>query len=170
MAFLFIMENEIWKSIEGFENYQISNHREVKSINYNNTKKWKILKKALNGHGYFHVSLCKNNTKKTIRIHQLVAVAFMNHNPTGTHDLVVNHIDFNRQNNNLLNLEIITQRENSNKKHLKSSSQYTGVYFNKVHKKWISSIRIGKKFKHLGLFVNEIDASNAYQEYLKKII
>ena len=160
---------ERWKTIKEFPNYEVSNRGNVKSLNYNNTKKPKILKTGTNADGYFHVSLCDGNSKKTIKIHQLVAMAFLGHKPCG-HYLVVNHKDFNRKNNNVNNLEIVTQRENSNKKHLKSSSKYTGVYFNKAHQKWISSIRIGREFKHLGLFVNEIDASNAYQEYLKKLL
>jgi hypothetical protein len=84
--------------------------------------------------------------------------------------LVVNHKDFNKLNNNLDNLEIITQRQNTNKKHLKSSSQYIGVFWNKQNKKWKSQIRINKKIKYLGYFVNEIDAHNAYQNALTTLL
>lgn len=67
------------------------------------------------------------------------------------------------------NLEIITNRENSNKKHLPSSSKYIGVYHDKRSKKWKSQIGINNKQLHLGYYINEIDAHNAYQEKLKEI-
>jgi hypothetical protein len=164
-----ICKTEQWKDILKFDNkYQISNLGRVKSLNYNHTKKPKILKLNQNIHGYKTVSLSINNIKKTYSIQQLVAIAFLNHKNCGF-ELVVNHIDFNRKNNKLSNLEIITHRENTNRKHLKSTSQYTGVGWHKKICKWQSRIVIKKKIIHLGYFINEIDAHNAYQKALANI-
>lgn len=165
---------EIFRNIPGYEGlYQVSNFGRVKSLKkqvwmaYNQcygTRKERILKAGLNEKGYLHVILC-NSIRKTIKVHKLVAMAFLNHVPCGM-KLVVDHLDFNKTNNHLSNLKLITNRENSNKKHLKSSSQYVGVHWGKHAQKWVSCITINGKNKHLGHFPNEKEASEAYQNKL----
>jgi len=150
---------EVFKKIKGYPNYKVSNLGYVKSLKFG---KERILKRGIGSRGYSTVSLHEDSKQKTKKIHQLVAVAFLNHTPNG-HKLVVNHIDFNKLNNNVDNLEIVTARENSNRKHIKSSSKYVGVTWSKKSKKWLSQIEINGKKKHLGLFTNEIEASNKYQ-------
>lgn len=164
---------EVWKDIPEYEGlYQVSNLGNVRSLDRVCSRgrklKGKVLKAAFCSAGYFGVALSKNGKGKTITIHKLVAYAFLNHKPCG-YKLVVNHIDINRENNNLYNLEIITQRENTNQKHIKSSSKYTGVYWNKSTKKWRSNIRINGRKKHLGYFTDEKEAAQSYQNELNKI-
>lgn len=157
---------EIYKDVIGYEGiYQVSNLGNVKSLRYN---KEKILKPSKNVHGYFQVVIVLNCERKTRMVHQLVAECFLNHKRCGF-ELVINHIDFNKTNNKLDNLEIVTNRENSNKKHLKSSSKYIGVYWSGLHNKWRASISINSRNKHLGLFTNELEASEAYQKELLNI-
>jgi len=160
---------EIWKDVVGYEGrYLISNTGRLKSILKN---KEKLIKGSLDIHGYLRYSLSwklKNKVVFCCYAHQLVAICFLNHKPCN-YNLVVNHKDFNRLNNNVQNLEIITQRENTNKKHLKSSSKYTGVYWNKERKKWRVQILINAKRKFLGHFNNEHEAHLAYQNELKNI-
>lgn len=156
---------EIWKNIIGYENYQVSNFGNVKSLKWN---KEKFLKFSIDAYGYFIVGLSDKGKDKTRTVHQLVAEAFLRHSPCG-YRLIINHIDFNRQNNRVENLEIVTARENCNKKHIKSSSIYTGVSWHKNRNKWIASILINKKSKHLGYFINEYDAHLAYENELKLI-
>lgn len=160
------MENvEIWKAIENFDGYEASNMGNIRSLKWN---KIRVLKGVFDGRYYLQVRLYRNGKPKTRKIHQLIAEVFLNHKPCG-YELVVNHIDFNGLNNKVDNLEIITQRENANRKHLKSTSIYTGVCWCKSRKKWQADIRIKNKNKGLGYFINEIDAHNAYQNELKKI-
>lgn len=91
--------------IEKFlENYILS-----KSGDVINKKTKKILKPHLRT-GYPSVSLSYNNKRKTYSVHQLMIFYF--YKKKSTRYMVVNHIDSNRQNNNLDNLEIITQKEN----------------------------------------------------------
>lgn len=156
--------SEIWKPILGYENYQVSSFGRVKNTKFNK----EILLKAKTTTKYLTVNLYKDNVKKTRNIHQLVAIAFLGHNPNGC-KLVINHINFNSFDNTLENLEIVTSRENGNKKHIKSSSKYTGVSWCKKSKKFRSVISINNKNKYLGIFENEIDAHNAYQKALKEI-
>ena len=69
----------------------------------------------------------------------------------------------------MYNLEIVTSRKNTNKKHLKSTSKYTGVSWNTKSNKWKSQIRINNKDIYLGLFINEKQASIAYNNKLKEL-
>ena len=154
---------EIYKDVIGYEGiYQISNLGNIK-----NCKK-KILKSSLYKNGYLMINLSKDGIVKKRLIHQLVAESFLNHKRCGF-ELVVNHINFDKTNNNVNNLEIVTSRENCNKKHLKSTSEYIGVSLNKKNNKWRARIVLDSKIKHLGYFINELEASRAYQLELSKI-
>ena len=157
---------EIWKEIKGYESYEVSNLGRVKSLKYN---KERILKPALTGSSCLGVSLAKNGKAKTKKIHQLVAEAFLNHIPDG-YKLVVDHIDNNPLNNELGNLQIITNRENSSKDKKGFSSEHVGVNWNKASKKWKTQIRINGKQTHLGMFTNELEASKAYQNALLEMV
>ena len=171
------MEEEIWKDIPNYEGfYQVSSFGNVKSlkreINRGNNilpVQERLLRPANNVHGYYMVNLCKNGIQKTHKIHQLVAVTFLDHDINGMKS-VVNHKDFNKLNNHVSNLEIVTQRENTSQKHLKSTSQYTGVCWDKHAKKWLSSIKIKGKSKHIGLFTSELEASRAYKKELNSML
>lgn len=156
---------ETFKPIPNYPDYQVSNIGRVKSLKKG---KEKILKAGTDSHGYLIVTLCSEGKRKTKNIHQLVAVAFLGHNPN-SHALVVNHVDFDKLNNHLSNLEIVTQRTNSNLAHIKSSSKYTGVSWYKRDKKWCARIAVNGKCKHLGYFDSEEQASGAYQSDLNKI-
>ena len=153
---------EIWKTVPNYDNYEVSNLGRVKS-NYRN----KILKPT-KGKPYFKVGLYKDKKQKKFCVHQLVAMAFLNHNPCG-YNIVINHKNFNGYDNRLSNLELVTQRENSNKKHLKSSSKYTGVSWYKKYKKWMAYIYINGKLKNLGYYDNEEEAKEIYLQTLKTI-
>jgi len=172
--------DQIWKveefrDIPNYEkSYQVSDLGRVKSLSrlVNNSccsflSKEKVLKQEIND-GYFRVDLCLNGNVKKIKVHQLVAIAFLKHIPCGF-KLVINHKNFIKTDNRKLNLEIVTSRENSNLKHIKSTSKYTGVCWNIKSNKWHAQIIINKKRIHLGYFINEMDAHNAYQNALKNL-
>ena len=168
---------EIWKDIPNYEGYyQSSNLGRIKSLSrivlrkgkYPFMSKEKVLKPALIPLGYYQIVLHKNGIKKGKSIHSLVAESFLNHKPNG-HKLVVNHKNFNREDNRVENLEIITNRENTNKKHIKSYSKYVGVSFYKRVNKWTAQIWVNGKKKNLGYFENEYDAHLAYQKALNEL-
>ena len=111
------MENEIWKDIKGYEGlYQVSNLGRIKSLerksktkgNVEYIKKEKVLKERFSN-GYVSVILYKNGTKKNFRVHRLVAKAFLV-NPKNLPQ--INHINFNRSDNRIENLEWVTAKEN----------------------------------------------------------
>ena len=167
-----VMENkkEIWESIPGYVGkYEVSNYGNVKSLKRKNRLHEKILKPSIDAYGYYVVGLLNNGKIKTRTIHQLVAESFLKHIPNGN-KIVVNHKNLNKLDNRLANLELITNRENTNKKHVKSSSKYTGVHYDKKNKRWISQILFNKKREYLGRYNNEYDAHLAYQSRLKEIL
>lgn len=155
---------EIWKDVIGYEGlYQVSNLGSIKSLGNDKTKKERILKDRINKFGYLRVVLYKYGNTKNKSVHQIVAESFLNHTVFGM-ELVINHKNFIRNDNRVENLEIVTARENSNQKHIESTSKYVGVHFHKLSNKWQSQIYINGKQKYLGLFDNEIDAHNSYQK------
>lgn len=157
---------EEFRDLLGYEGlYQVSNLGRVKSLKYG---KERILTPGTNNSGYYLVVLYKNKKAKTYKIHQLVAICFLNHNPNGL-TMVVDHINFNRKDNNLSNLRIISMRENGNQKQFKSTSCYVGVSWDSSRGKWHSHITIEGKIKFLGRFTDELEAHNAYQTALKTI-
>lgn len=102
------MEN--WRSIAGYEGiYEISDHGNVKSLNYNHTGKPKLLAPKVGRLGYVSVMLCKGGSNKNMSVHILVARAFIENPEAKTQ---VNHIDGDKQNNNVWNLEWVTPSEN----------------------------------------------------------
>ena len=106
---------EIWKDIVGFEGvYQVSNLGNVRRIIFRNKQvtKAQVTRMApiVKDNGYVYVSLRNKGIRKNHYVHRLVMSAFVGENV----DLEVNHIDFNRSNNVLSNLEYCTHKENIN--------------------------------------------------------
>jgi hypothetical protein len=103
---------EIWKDITGYENlYQVSNYGRIKTLGNNVNKKEKIRKLGIDR--YIKIRLCKNNVKKTIGVHILVARAFI---PNSYNLPYVCHKDDNPHNNHFTNLFWGTQQDNMNDK------------------------------------------------------
>mgnify|MGYP003656427802 CR=1 FL=1 len=157
------MEKEIWKEVSNYSNYMISSRGRVKSMKFG---KERVLKQAPSG-GYLATALSKEGRAKTFYIHKLVAIAFLNHIPCG-HRIEVNHIDGVKANNNLSNLELLTQEEHAIEtwKSRGKTSAYTGVCWSKTNKKWKAQIRIEGKQKCIGHFEDEVSASEAYLKAL----
>jgi len=159
---------EIWKDIPDYEGlYQVSNIGRVRR--YVKSKKIYKLNILTINQGYYRKALWKNNSQKLFFVHQLVAITFLNHRPNGM-NLVIDHINDNKLDNRVENLQIVTQRFNACKTQGNYSSNYKGVYWNKNEKKWKSQIRINGEKKYLGRFENEYDAHLAYEKALKELV
>ena len=95
----------VWKKIEGFPNYSVSDDGQVK-----NDLSERMLTLFDNGLGYKVVHLSKDKNKRTVRVHRLVAQAFIA-NPQ--EKSCVNHINGNKSDNRVENLEWCTHSENN---------------------------------------------------------
>lgn len=128
------MEN--WKKIKGFENYEISDLGNVKSLYF---KKEKILKNKIDKDGYLCIPLFLNKKIYYKKIHRLV----MHHFSDEIEKETVNHIDGDKKNNCISNLEWSTRSENNkhayltglkfqDAKHLKKRIKIKKLGFEKI--------------------------------------
>jgi hypothetical protein len=111
---------EIWKDIEEFNGYQISNLGNVRTLdklvdtvyNAKRTIKARVLKKTIRAKGskYLCVGLYKDKKSKLMSVHRLVALAFLEN--LDNHKIVM-HLDDNPSNNNVCNLKWGTYSQNN---------------------------------------------------------
>jgi len=160
--------NEIWKDIKGYEGlYQISNTGKVKSLErYVNSKstgklfiKEKIRKTTTTTAGYEYTVLANNGKNKTLLIHRLVAEAFI---PNPSNLKCVNHIDENKSNNNVENLEWCDYSYNNTYKDIHLRRQQT----NNIRK----IIQYDLDMREIKRWNSIIEASNYYNTSSSNII
>lgn len=159
------IQEEIWKQIPQFGRYEASNLGRIKSkCNKNEI----ILRPGYSGRGYLSVVIYRSDgrPKRSIAVHQLVAMAFLGYEMNG-HKIVVDHIDQNKVNNRVDNLRLVTNRENMANKPRKS--KYIGVNYVESRGKYRARIRDGSVIKWLGYHDSELDAHKAYQDALEKL-
>lgn len=101
------MKSEIWKQIKGFENYEISNLGRLRRLRDDSS--FHCYSLISNKNSYISVCLRFNKTKKYTRIHRLVAEAFISNHKNKPQ---VNHINFDKTDNRVENLEWVTNKEN----------------------------------------------------------
>jgi len=113
-----------WKDVKGYEGlYMINERGDVYSIRRKGTKGG-LLIPQIEGCGYLQVPFTKNNIRKFKKVHRLIAEYFIS-NPDNKP--YINHIDGNKENNNISNLEWCTSSENN-----------------------LHSVRIGKRPRQIG--------------------
>ena len=136
---------EIWKDVKGYEGiYQVSNTGLVRSIDRVNSRgakiKGRVLAQAEGKGGYKVVCLSKEGKAKEGKVHRLVAQAFIEN----LGDLPqVNHIDGDKENNEVENLEWVTAKRNIEHAHETGLRDYRGKrnpkYDNQV-RRWINKV------------------------------
>lgn len=147
---------EIWRKIEGFESYEVSNMGRVRSLDRVSCSGHKLTGKVLiptqNQYGYLIVSLYKNGTRYIKRVHRLVSVAFIP-NPEGKPQ--VNHIDGDKSNNRVSNLEWATAKENC--QHAYNAGLHKPIKHTEESKKKMSESH--------GYCVTDEDRANNYKNW-----
>ena len=153
------INNECWRNISGYLNYQISNVGRVRKADTG-----RILKPCIEKNGYYRINLCKDTVRKHYLIHRLVAHEFIENIDNKN---IVDHIDHDLSNNTTINLRWTSNSENqmNRSKQQNTSSKYKGVCFSVQHNKWLARIMLDGKRKHLGFFTNEKEAAAKYNEF-----
>lgn len=110
--------DEIWKDVVGYEGlYQVSNLGRIKALcvekyrgKYKHRRPESLLRPKTHRDGYMCATLCNNKINRMFQMHRLVATAFI---PNPENKPQVNHIDGNKANNQVENLEWVTAAENT---------------------------------------------------------
>lgn len=148
---------EVWKDIKGYEgSYQVSNLGNVKSVERKDSKgriaHEKLLRPWDDRNGYLVVHLWKGGTKKHHKVHRLVLETFR---PIqGMEKLDCNHIDENKLNNRLDNLNWLTRRDNL----------YHGTHNRRIaqaHNKPIYCVELDRTFDGIAEAAREFNHSRA---------
>lgn len=138
---------EVWKDVQGYEGkYQVSNTGNVRSLSYMRTGKVHELRQINDIGGYKKVHLVgQNGDSRNVFVHVLVAKAFVPGEKAG---FEVNHIDFDKANNNSENLEWVSHAENIMHSHKAQRRKipYRG-----------KSVR---QYSKEGVFIKEYDSAN----------
>tara|TARA_R110000796_G_scaffold106541_2_gene216966 strand:+ start:275 stop:820 length:546 start_codon:yes stop_codon:yes gene_type:complete len=168
--------SEIWKDIPKYENiYQVSNFGNIKRLErYGNYGRHtnaffpeKLMKQQLDTNGYLRVNLTKDRKKWKISVHQLVILVFKS--IKSNRYKVIDHIDNNKLNNKLSNLQVISARENvlKHRKTTNKSSKYPGVYWHKRNKKWLAQTTLKGKHIYIGHYNSELEAFKSYSKQIE---
>lgn len=147
----------LWKDVPGFEGLYIVNELGIvkgvdrivyRSDGVKQTYKESIKKQSISKRGYYYVTLSKDGKSTKVKIHRLIGKLFI---PNPENKPQLNHIDGNKLNNSLDNLEWVTNKENSN------HAIYSGLIDNKGSKNGMSKLTEEevidiRNMKHSGMF------------------
>jgi len=164
---------ECWKEIPGYEGfYEVSTSGKIRSLDREvlhgrwgphsrrHVGRTLALKKLPSG--YRQVALSKEGKISYRNVHRLVAATFLGPSP-----LQVDHIDEDKANNNLSNLQYLTPRANSQKavrNRKNRASKFLGVGYRKGAKSpWRAWIVLNSIRHELGMFASELEAAIAYK-------
>lgn len=132
------MTKEIWKTVDGWDLYEVSNKGRVRSkdrIVHRKSGdvhiKGRILRPSIDDVGYPRLALKQNGISKHMRVHRLVCQAFI---PNPLNKPCVNHIDNDRTNNCVENLEWATHMENSRWMMAQGRNKRTKAWLDKLHR------------------------------------
>lgn len=143
---------EQYKIINNFDDYEISNLRNVRNV-----KTGRILKQSTDKRGYNKIGLWKNTKQTTLYLHRLLADAFIlnpNNKP------LIDHINGNKTDNSIENLRWCTVSENMHNRTINgnNTSGCKGVCFSKRTKKWLAQIKLNNKTISIGYYDKLEDA------------
>jgi hypothetical protein len=162
---------EEFRAIKGYPDYEVSNLGRVKSLerigHAGSSIDEKILKTNPDANHYPTVTLWKDGKGTSKNVHILMGIEFLDYN-TGIDGWSVNHKDYNRENNNLSNLEIGMPRDIYCMKHLQKSDKYEDVYLDKIFSNWKTVVTRTKNDKRIEGFKDELEASEAQENWNKK--
>ncbi|MDR1340658.1 MAG: HNH endonuclease [Prevotellaceae bacterium] len=124
-------------------------------------KKSKILAPQISVCGYAMVGLTADDgSRKTHLVHKIIAKAFLNFDSTG--DMQIDHIDGNKLNNSISNLQVLSRRQNTSKS-VKKEGKLTGAFRN--GKGWTARASVNNRLVNLGTYETQLEAHAAYLKF-----
>jgi hypothetical protein len=166
------IRGEVWAAVPNYERtHKVSNMGRIKSIERiipgqlggEFKKPDKILKQAISRCGYLNIRIGQGEKKATLSVHRIVLGAF-----SGNSDLHIDHVDGDKKNNCLSNLEYVTKRENCSRWHQSKGKELPpGVQ--KKRNNFSAQIYTQGRYWSLGTYKTIIEASNRYQQVLSDI-
>ena len=151
------LSGEVWADVVGYEGlYCVSNMGRAKTLSFNKTGKERLLKMIDPGNGYCRITL----GKKPVSVHRLVWEAF---NGPISNGLYINHKNRIKNDNRLVNLEVVTPRENQHH-WLKRDNETVGV--SPHQSAWAAYITYEGKQVFLGHYKNRSDAQRVFDDVL----
>jgi len=154
--------NEIFKTIEGYNNYKVSN------LGYVINKKNKIIKSCISNRGYKLVALYDKKIRKIFNLHKLIAQTFLikeNENDE------VDHINGNKNDNRLENLRFCTKSENLKNRPIfyKKISTISGEHHIYIKNNRFNVIFRHNKLKHFSSYTDLNEAIKKRDELIKNM-
>lgn len=159
---------ELWKDIDGFDyKYQVSNRGNIRCLDaYHTSMRGVNFKLSKDLNGYLRTGLTSKGKCKTIKVHRLVAKYFLE---DFDENKTVNHKDFDKTNNCVSNLEMMTDSENvlhyQEDLSKRLGKKEVGVAFHKGIGKWVArATHRGERFS-LGAYDSETEAVEAKRKF-----
>jgi hypothetical protein len=138
-----------WKTVVGFDNYEVSDLGQVRRVGSE-----ALLKQSANNSGYLGFSPCRDGRGFTRAIHRTVAEAFIGPIPPG---MDVNHINFDKTDNRLENLEITSRSENIKHSHARGDRRPSSLRGQRVPNAILSEDRVARIRERLALGHRQTD-------------
>jgi hypothetical protein len=155
---------EKWASIRGYGGwYDVSDHGNIRSWKDGKNGELdepKTLKTMVSSSGYVKVDISHNGIKRRLVMHELVAASFIGDRPNGMH---IDHIDEDKTNNHVSNLEYVTPRANCQRYHENNCGASKAVGVSRKRDKWASSIYANGKLHHIMVSDSEDECSAMYK-------
>lgn len=141
-----------WRKVEGYENYSVSNTGSVK-----NTKSGRVLALRRTHDGYYGVNLCSHGKQKSVKVHRLVAIAFI---PNPEKLYVVDHINLNKFDNRVENLRWLSLADNNRVYRKEQLSEEEQERRNNATRKKVICIETGEIYKSIAAAAKAFNVVN----------
>lgn len=160
------LENEKWKVVPGYENYEISSMGRLKNLKFNKMLNGCLHKASYNKDKTRRMySLYNEEGLKKLNAARWMAITFLDLN-INDRNQQADHINNDSMDDRLENIQVISQRENLSKDRINKSG-FLGVY--PSGNKFLAKIQIDGKCNYIGVYPTAEEASEVYQTALAKL-